>query len=144
MSYVCKQQQQQWTKLLSCVNMLRGGHRESCNPVDHCAMFHCLCPQTTFLNAPIVGWALHAPTQVPREHWPASTIQELLANADVYNKRLIVRTRPSSDSVLDEEALSNTNEEMSTGTVSQPVFDPCEIPFAQFCLVLSAWFVGTT
>ena len=30
------------------------------------------------LGHPTVKWALHAPTRVPREHWPVSTIQDLL------------------------------------------------------------------
>ena len=50
-----------------------------------------------------VVWALHAPTQIQREHWPTATIQEL-ANAETLNKRLMSRTLPSSDPVLDEEA----------------------------------------
>ena len=73
-------------------------------------------------------------TQVPRQHWPASTIQDLLANADGHNKRLIIRTRPSSDRALDEEAWSKTFEEIPMHIVTQLVYDPSEVPFAQFCL----------
>ena len=45
------------------------------------------------LGLPTVRWALHAPTQIQREHRPASTIQELLANAEACHKRLISRAR---------------------------------------------------
>ena len=45
------------------------------------------------LGLPTVGWALHAPSQIQREHRPASTIQDLLANAEACNKRLISRAR---------------------------------------------------
>ena len=45
------------------------------------------------LGLPTVGWALHAPTQIQREPRPASTIEELLANAEACHKRLISRAR---------------------------------------------------
>ena len=86
------------------------------------------------LGLSTVGWALHASTQVPRQHWPASTIQDLLANADGHNKRLIIRTWQSSDRALDEETWSETVEEIPMNIVTQLVCDPSEVPFAQFCL----------
>ena len=51
------------------------------------------------LGLATLGCALHAPTQVPREHWHVFMIQDLLANADAHNKRMISRTRPSSNLV---------------------------------------------
>ena len=57
-----------------------------------------------------------------------STIQDLLANADAHNKRLIIRARPSSDPVLDDEAWSKTTAEIAMHIVAQPVCDPTDIP----------------
>ena len=62
------------------------------------------------LGLPTVGWALHAPTQSQLDHLASSTIQHLLANVEIKNKRVISRTRPPSDPVLDEEAWSKTKE----------------------------------
>ena len=79
--------------------------------------------------------AFHAPTQFQREHWPASTVQYFMTNAEANNKRLIWGTWPSSDPVLDEKAWSESTEEITMNIVKQPVCDPNEVPFAQFCLV---------
>ena len=82
-----------------------------------------------------MGWALHAPTQIQLDHLASSTIQDLLANVEIKNKRVISRTRPSSDPVFDEEAWSKTKEQIAMNVATQPVDDSSEIPFPQLCLV---------
>ena len=61
--------------------------------------------QTLFLDFPLWDGRYSL-----REHRPVSTIPDLLVNQEACNKRLIWRTRPSSDPVLDEEAWSKTAE----------------------------------
>ena len=86
------------------------------------------------LFADYIFWTSHCATQVPRESWPVCTIQDLWADAHDHHKRLIIRTRPSSDPVLGKIAWSRTAEEMAMDIVSLPVYDPTDVRFAQFCL----------
>ena len=87
------------------------------------------------LGLPTVGWALHAPTKSQLDHLASSTIQDLLANVEIKNKRVISRTRPSSDPVFDEEAWSKTKEQIAMNVSTQQVDDSSEISFPQLCLV---------
>ena len=67
--------------------MLCGQHKQFCKPAHHCEMCNTDAKFRTsrfavyILGLPSVKWALRAPSQVPREHWPVPTTQVLLAGA---------------------------------------------------------------
>ena len=52
----------------------------------------------------MVGWALHAPTMVERFHPPETTVTDLKTNSTEHNNKLINRTKPTTDAVLDKVA----------------------------------------
>ena len=62
------------------------------------------------LGLPTVGSALHTPTQIQRVHCPASTIPDLLANAEACHKRLHGESVRPSVRKLDEFIESGQND----------------------------------
>ena len=87
------------------------------------------------LGIPMLGWALHAPTQMRRDREPEETVEDLLARSQAKNLKLISRTRASGDERLDREAWRKTMEEMEMGLMSPPVFSLADLGLSQCCLV---------
>ena len=64
------------------------------------------------LGLPMLGWACQAPSQIQRERLPEYSIDELLAQSEHQNRRLIARTKASGDAELDRRAWAKTVEEV--------------------------------
>ena len=84
---------------------------------------------------PMLGWALHAPTQMRRDRVPEETVQDLLSRSQAQSQRLISRTRASGDEQLDSEAWRKTMEEVEMGLLSPPVSSLADLGMEQCCLV---------
>ena len=87
------------------------------------------------LGLPMVGWALQAPTMVERFHPPMTTVTDLKSNATEHNDRLINRTRPTTDTVLDLVAWTKSMDEVALGLLSEPVYLITELSVKAPCLV---------
>ena len=93
------------------------------------------CGQTMYLDFPLWDGRCTLQRRFSWIMWPSSTIQDLLANVETWNTRVISRRRPAYDPVFDEEAWSKTKEQIAMNVATQAVDDSSEISFPQLCLV---------
>ena len=84
---------------------------------------------------PMLGWAAHAPTQMRRDRLPEYSVDDLEANSEQQNRRLIHRTRASGDKELDRRAWAKTIEEVELGILSSPVSSLAQLGMPARCLV---------
>ena len=96
------------------------------------------------LGLPMLGWALHAPTQMRRDREPEETVQDLLSRSHAQNQKLISRTRAFSDEQLDWEAWQKTMEEVEMGILSPPASSIADLGLEAVLPGAEAWPMGAT
>ena len=80
------------------------------------------------IGMPMFGWALHAPTQVPRLTPPEKGMEAMLDNLAAHNARVIAETKSTGDPALDQAAWKKTEEEIELGCVYGPFEKLEDIP----------------
>ena len=72
------------------------------------------------VGLPMLGWAYQGTHMQEKLRMPEITLEQFLEGADARNRKLIERTGPSNDELLDQHAWQKTEEEIQLGILSGP------------------------